>query len=74
MEKPYYQMSYALQFLLMILLAVGGLILGMLICGIIVVIIYGTSGFSSMMSISENMPASALNSLKIIQMGSSIFG
>ncbi len=74
MEKPYYQMSYALQFLLMILLAVGGLILGMLVCGIFVVIIYGPSGFSSMLNMSDNMSASALNSLKIIQMGSSIFG
>ncbi|RYE23007.1 MAG: CPBP family intramembrane metalloprotease [Sphingobacteriaceae bacterium] len=73
-EKPYYQMSYALQFLLMILLSVGGLILGMLVCGIIVVIIYGPSGFSSMLTMSDNMPASALNSLKIIQMGSSVFG
>ncbi|RYE04678.1 MAG: CPBP family intramembrane metalloprotease [Sphingobacteriaceae bacterium] len=74
MEKPYYQMSHWLQFLLMILLAVGGLILGMLICGIIVVILYGPSGFSSMLTMNENMSSSALNSLKIIQMGSSIFG
>ncbi len=73
-EKPYYQMSYPLQFLLMILLAVGGLILGGLICGIFIVIIYGPSGFSSMLNISANMPDSALNSLKIMQMGSSVFG
>lgn len=73
-EKPYYQMSYPLQFLLMILLAVGGLILGGLICGIIIVIIYGPSGFSSMLNMSGNMSASALNSLKIMQMGSSVFG
>lgn len=74
MEKPYYQMSYPLQFLLMILLAVGGLILGGLICGIFIVILYGPSGFSSMLMMSDNMPASALNSLKIMQMGSSVFG
>lgn len=74
MEKPYYQMSYPLQFLLMILLAVGGLIIGGLICGIIVVIIYGVSGFSNLMQLSADMPASALNSLKFMQMGSSVFG
>lgn len=73
-EKPYYQMSYVLQFLLMILLAVGGLILGMIICGIIVLIIYGHSAFMSMLVMSDNMSATALNSLKIIQMGSSVFG
>ncbi|MGI4727233.1 MAG: CPBP family intramembrane glutamic endopeptidase [Janthinobacterium lividum] len=67
-------MSYPLQFLLMILLAVGGLILGGLICGIFIVILYGPSGFSSMLMMSDNMPASALNSLKIMQMGSSVFG
>jgi membrane protease YdiL (CAAX protease family) len=74
MEKPYYQMSYALQFLLMVLLAVAGLVLGGLICGIIVVIIYGPSGFSAMLNMSANMPESTLNSLKIMQMGSSVFG
>lgn len=73
-EKPYYQMSYPLQFLLMILLAIGGLILGGLVCGIIIVIIYGPSGFSSMLNMGGNMSPSALNSLKIMQMGSSIFG
>lgn len=73
-EKPYYQMSYPLQFLLMILLAVGGLILGGLICGIIIVIIYGPSGFSSMLNMSGNVPVNALNSMKIVQMGSSVFG
>jgi len=74
MEKPYYQMSYPLQFLLMVLLAVAGLFLGGLICGVIVVILYGPSGFSAMMNMSANMPASTLNSLKIMQMGSSVFG
>jgi membrane protease YdiL (CAAX protease family) len=74
MEKPYYQMSYPLQFLLMVLLAIGGLIVGGLICGIIIVIIYGVSGFSNLMQMSANMPASALNSLKFMQMGSSVFG
>lgn len=74
MEKPYYPMSHIAQFLMMILLAVGGLILGGLICGIIIVMIYGPSGFSSMLSMNENMSVSALNSLKIMQMGSSVFG
>ncbi|MGI4898214.1 MAG: CPBP family intramembrane glutamic endopeptidase [Janthinobacterium lividum] len=74
MEKPYYQMSYPLQFLLMVLLAIGGLIIGGLICGIIIVIIYGVSGFSNIMQLSADMPASALNSLKFMQMGSSVFG
>ncbi len=73
-EKPYYQMSYPLQFLLLVLLAVGGLFIGGLICGVIIVIIYGTSGFSAMMEMSNNMPASTLNSLKFMQMGSSVFG
>ncbi len=73
-EKPYYQMSYPLQFLLMVLLAIGGLFIGGLICGVIIVIIYGTSGFSDMMQMSANMPASTLNSLKFMQMGSSVFG
>ncbi len=73
-EKPYYQMSYLLQFLLMILLAVAGLILGGLICSIFIVILYGPSGFSSMLNMNANMSASALNSLKIMQMGSSVFG
>ncbi len=73
-EKPYYQMSYPLQFLLMVLLAVAGLIIGGLVCGVIVVIIYGPSAFSAMMEMSANMPASTLNSLKIMQMGSSVFG
>lgn len=73
-EKPYYQMSYPLQFLLLVLLAVGGLFIGGLICGVIIVIVYGTSGFSAMMEMSNNMPASTLNSLKFMQMGSSVFG
>ena len=73
-EKPYHQVSYPLQFLLMVLLAVGGLVLGGLICGIIIVIIYGPSGFSAMLTMNDNMSASALNSLKIMQMGSSVFG
>ncbi len=73
-EKPYYQMPYPLQFLLMILLAVGGLFIGGLICGVIIVIVYGTSGFSAMMEMSSNMSASTLNSLKFMQMGSSVFG
>lgn len=73
-EKPYYQMSYALQFLLMVLLAIAGLILGGLVCGIIIVIVYGPSGFSSMLNIGDSMSASALNSLKFMQMGSSVFG
>ncbi|MGI4020119.1 MAG: CPBP family intramembrane glutamic endopeptidase [Janthinobacterium lividum] len=67
-------MSYPLQFLLMVLLAIGGLIIGGLICGIIIVIIYGVSGFSNIMQLSADMPASALNSLKFMQMGSSVFG
>ena len=74
MEKPYYQMSYALQFLLLVLLAVAGLVLGGLICGVIVVILYGPSAFGAMLNMSANMPESTLNSLKIMQMGSSIFG
>lgn len=73
-EKPYYQMSYPLQFLLMVLLAVAGLVLGGLICGVIVVIFYGPSAFGAMLNISANMPESTLNSLKIMQMGSSVFG
>lgn len=73
-EKPYYQMSYALQFLLLILLAVAGLVLGGLICGVIVVILYGSSAFAAMLNMSTNMPESTLNSLKIMQMGSSVFG
>lgn len=73
-EKPYHQMSYPLQFLLMVLLAIGGLILGALICGIIIILIYGVSGVSNMMQMSANMPASSLNSLKFMQMGSSVFG
>ena len=74
MEKPYFQMSYIQQFLFMVLLAVAGLFLGGLICGVFIVILYGPSGFSSMMNISENMSANALMSLKIMQMGSSVFG
>ncbi len=73
-EKPYYQMSYPLQFLLLVLLVIGGLFLGGLICGVIIVIAYGTSAFSNMMQMSANMPASTLNSLKFMQMGSSVFG
>ncbi|MGI4751952.1 MAG: CPBP family intramembrane glutamic endopeptidase [Janthinobacterium lividum] len=73
-EKPYYPMSYITQFLMMILLAVAGLVLGGLICGVFIVMIYGPSGFSSMLNMSDNMSASALNSLKIMQMGSSVFG
>ncbi|WP_198170092.1 CPBP family intramembrane glutamic endopeptidase [Mucilaginibacter arboris] len=67
-------MSYPLQFLLLVLLAVAGLFLGGLICGIFIVIIYGVSGFSAMMNMGADMPASTLNSLKIMQMGSSVFG
>lgn len=73
-EKPYYQMSYALQFLLMVLLAIAGLVLGGFICGLVIVILYGPSAFGNMLQMSANMSANSLNSLKIMQMGSSVFG
>ncbi len=74
-EKPYYQMSYPLQFLLMILLALAGLfVISILVGGVIAVILYGPSAVLSLMNISANMSVGTLNSLKIVQMCSSVFG